>query len=666
MNAIVPVQRPIPPQRADRLQLHALRFRRAADALAKWSPTARRCVNYFEGRQWSSTDLAKLAAEKRPALTLNKIRPLVNLVLGYHINNRTDISYLPALDGLGLAEIAGVLTHVSKQISELNQLPFLDAEVFLDGIITGRGYWDCRLNFDRNALGTIRWRAQDNFATYPDPDCEQFDLNTGSFIQTSRWLSWEEVVHHYGRGVANMIGPFMQAGGVDSGMPMSQFGVEIEETPPRAFSQEEGDPTWDYYLSEFIDPSRKAVRLIEEQHYVLTNRWFFVDLETGDSRPVPDEWDRDKCAAVLGWARDEMRQPIVLQERPTRRLRVTHIIGDVIAYDAWSHYDSFTIVGFFPYFRRGFTQGMVEPLLDAQDEHNKRRSSRLNLIGRIANGGWMYEKGTLDPQGVANLERHGSTPGVIIAWDSKKGTLPPPAPIQPGVIPAQFQQLEKDAEEDMLKIAGINASAMGQVESAASSGRAIERRQRQAVIGQELFMLNFRRAKELCGRKQLELIQAHYTEERVIRATGQGRNMIQIAINRRTAAGVVNDVTLGSYAVAVDEINLSKTFLEAQFEELVELKGLGMPIPDDFIIDNSSITRKEELKAALLQARQQQALEAAQAAAAAPPPGEEGGGGPPAPEGQDAPGPGPGGSRVGRDGGSLPAGPEPGAPPPAA
>lgn len=660
MNAIAHGARPMPPQDQERLLLHASRFRRAADALELWAKTAKKCVDYYEGRQWSAADLKKLQDEKRPAPTLNKIRPLVNLVLGYHINNRTDIAYLPGFDGLGMAEIAGVLTHVSKQISEMNQLPYVDSEVFLDGLLTGRGYWDARLSFKHNLLGDVAWRADDNFATYPDPDADQYDLNSGAFVHSSRWVSWEEVEFHYGPQVANSVGPFMQAGGiggsrVSSGMPMAGMEATSETSPVRGFSLTEGEPFWRDYLYDWVDPSRKVVRMIESQHYVLTKRWFFVDLETGDSRPVPDDWDRMKCEKVLRWAKEVMGQPMVLQNRVTRRARMTHIIGDVIAYDEWSPYDTFTKIGFFPYFRRGFTQGMVEPLIDAQDDHNKRHAARLNLVGRTAAGGWIYEKGTLDAQQKANLERYGSTPGVQVEWDSKGGKLSEPKPIQPGTIPANFAALEKDAEDNLLKIAGINASAMGQIDNSASSGRAIERRQRQAVIGQEPFMLNYRRGKELCGRKQLELIQGHYTEERIIRATGPGRTMVQMAINQRSAAGIVNDVTLGRYAVAIDETPLSRSFLEAQFEELMELKGIGMPIPDDFIIDASSINRKEEMKLAVQQARMQQA--------AGVPPGE--GGGPPAPEGQGAPGPGPGGSRVGKDGGSLPAGPEPGAPPPA-
>jgi 4'-phosphopantetheinyl transferase EntD len=119
-------------------------------------------------------------------------------------------------------------------------------------------------------------------------------------------------------------------------------------------------------------------------------------------------------------------------------------------------------------------------------------------------------------------------------------------------------------------------------------------------------------------------------------------------------------VTLGSYAVAVDETPMSRSFMEAQFEELLALKQMGMPIPDDFLIDASSMNRKQELKASLAAAR---AAQAKMGHNGGPPmDGEDGEPGNPA--GQQ--GPGPGGSRVGLDGGSLPSGPEPGAPVPMA
>jgi hypothetical protein len=642
----------LPEQDPQKILLHAQRWVRAADAQRKWAETAKKCVDYLEGRQWAQDDLQKLAREKRPALTLNKIRPLVNLVLGYFLNQRTDIRYLPGLDGMGTAEIAGVLTHVEKQIAELNQMGFQDSEVFLDGLTTGRGYFHTKVCFERNTLGEILTRSRDNFATYLDPDAEEYDINSGTFINFSRWVSFDEIEFHYGEEAAMRLGPFLRHGGVMSGMPTGIVSAEEEASPARRFGMVEDGPNslsyYDYF-HDFIDGARKTIRLLDIEHYLRVKRWFFVDLETGSTRAVPDEWDQARIDRALAWAQ-ENGQPVVAQQRVTRRLRNTHMVGDVIVYDAWSPYDTMSVTPFFPYFRRGMTQGMVEPLLDAQDEHNKRRSARLNIIGRSSNGGWQYPRGSLDAQQKANLERFGSTPGFHLEYDTKGGTLPAPTQIQPATTPVAMTQLEQDSENDLKKISGINDASLGMVDQAVMSGAAIERRQRQTIIGLEHYVANFRRTKELLGRKHLALIQQYYTEERIIRATGSGRSQVQIAINQMTAAGIVNDVTLGTYAVAVDETPMSRSFLEAQFEELMNLKQMGMPIPDDFIIEASSTPRKEELKIAVAQARE---LEAA--AAAANPEAASG----------EAKGPGPGGSRTGPDGGSLPSGPEPGAPPPA-
>jgi hypothetical protein len=662
---IDPLSKRVPVQDWEMIIKHAERFRRAADALKIWSETAKECVDFFEGKQWRAEDVKKLEREGRPALNINKIRPLVNLVLGYHLNNQTDIGYLPGNDGTGTADMARVLSALSKQISEVNELPYIDSEVFLDGLLTARGYWDLRLDFDRNMKGEAVWTAVDPFTVYLDPDAQAYDLNTGTYVMTSRWISVEEVEYFYGQDAANLIRP------LTNGMTFNQFPSTMYEgadevTPFRRFGGDEDNPSsWRIYSDQFynwIDTYRKTIRMLDIQHYIRTKRWFFVDLETGDQRPVPDDWDQERTQRVMLYAK-QMNWPLVLTQKLTRRVRWTHMVGDVIVFDEWSPYDTFTVVPYFPYFRRGRTQGMVEHLLDPQREINVRRSARQNIIGRSSNGGWKYAKGSLDAQQKRNLEINGGRPGFQMEYDTKNGSLPPPEMIQPGQSPVSVEQLEKEAENDLKEIAGINDSALGQVDQATISGRAIQARQQQTVIGLEGFIDNYHRSKRLCGKKQLEVIQGHYTEPRVIRANGSGAQPLEALINQKSAEGILNDVTFGNYAADIQEMSLSDSFLQGQFNELMQLKQMGMPIPDDFIIDASSIGRKEELRIALKQARQAQAQQQA-AAGAAPgsaPPGA--GGGPQ--HGPPQQGPGPGGSKVGPDGGSLPSGPEPGAPLPA-
>lgn len=627
---------------------HAERFQAAADKQAQWAKVAKLCVDALEGRQWSAADLAKLEAEGRPALVINKILPLFRLVVGYFANNRTDIKYLPGNDGSGTADIARVLSHVSKHISERNHLAYSQAEVFIDGTLTGRGYWDMRLDFRSNLLGHAAWKPLDPFSVYPDPEADEYDLNSGNFVVTSRWASVDEIENAYGKAALEAALPVL-GGSSPPALPLAPHGVEDEISPRRGFGQEEDSAKgWGYFQNQWnnwFDPYRKSVRMLDIQHYVRTWAWHFVDLKTGDLKRIPDHFGQDKVQKMLA-SMQAMGQQVTVVNMRVRRLRWTQMVGHVMVADDWSPYDTFTIVPYFPYFRRGTTQGFVEPLLDPQREINVRRSARINIIGRSSNGGWKYAEGSLTPEQEQNLKRNGGKPGFALkykAFDAKGQPLPHPDQIQPAQAPVSIEQLEKEAEGDIKEIAGINDAALGLMDAGTASGRAIRARQQGAVIGLELSMLNWHRTMELAGKKQLEIIQGHYTEERVLAVMGKDNNPVKMAINQRSAAGIINDVTLGTYSVSIDETTANESFLAAQFAELMELRGMGLPIPDDHLIDASSIPRKEEVKVALAQAREQAAL------------GMQ-------PEGVSAPvagaGPGPGGSQVDASGGSLPGGGE--------
>lgn len=636
--------RPLPRQDMNLVLLVASRFLRSQSGMSDWAKIATQSVDFYEGRQWTAEDLRKLQDEKRPALTINKIRPLINLAMGYHLNNQTHDRFMPGHDGTGTAEIAAALSAVTQQIDEMNESQFIDAEVFLDGLLTGRGFYDIRLDFSKNALGNVAVTAQDPFATYLDPDGDKYDINSGNYASTSRWVSIDEIYHHYGQMAADWVRPLV--GGMSAmAMPGGIYNDGIEITPWRNFGGDQFDRgVWGVFtdqLYDWVDTYRKTVRLIDMQHWQQTNRWFFVDMDTGDQKAIPDSWDSARIERVMMWAQQE-RMPLVVQRKSVRRLRWTHLIGDIIVFDEWSPYDSMTLVPYFPYFRRGMTQGMVEPLIDSNREINVRRSARQNIVGRSSNSGWMVPEGGLTPEELENLEKNGGRPGFILKYKTlgpNGTTLSEPKQITPQQTPISIAELEKESASDLPEIAGINKASLGQVEQSNISGRAIKARQQQTVIGLEGFMANYRRSKRMMGSKKLELIQGYYTEQRIIRVTGKGRSPAQVVINQKTAAGIVNDVTLGQYSVKVDETSLSESFLEGQFNELMTMKAAGMPIPDEFVVEASSLGRKEELLA-MMQAQREAMAAAGIPAGDAP--------------GSKANGTGPGGSAVGPDGGSMP------------
>lgn len=592
------------------------RWMRALTPHNDWAKVAKRCVEFLEGEQWTPEEKAIMRQIRRTALTLNEIAPLYRLVMGYQSSNRLDVSFLPTSDSLASEDIAAVLNNVHKSETNRCDLRYIDSDVFADGLATGRGFWDIRLCFKENDLGEIKYACKDPFSIYVDPDANTYNLGeSAAYLQESVWTDVDSINERYGSDAALAVQNIM-APNYNSNI-LSFFG-DVEVSPKRFFGQMADDKDYgdwaDVYHTDFIDRQAKRIRLLDTQYKIESVVPCFVDLETGDKEPVPQEWleKPETIEKVLEYA-EKRGNPVRVVNRPVKRVRHTTTCGDILLYDKWSIYKDYTIVGYFPYFRRGKTRGMIEDLIDPQREKNKKRSVMTDILNRNANSGWMYEENTLDSEQEENLRQFGSTPGINIKYKRKEGAKEPQR-IEPGQYPQGLDRLEEKASNDLHQISGINQSALGQLDNV-QSGRAIEAKQRQAVISIQLYSDNFSRSKKQQGKQSLDIYQKYYTEHRIYRVLGEDSSMVTYEINKKQQLGQnsmtrMNDITIGKYSVTVDEVPISATFKQAQFEEtmlLIEKLGpIGMALAQTnpgLIIDQSSLPRKNDWKKALEEAQ---------------------------------------------------------------
>lgn len=632
---------PVPPNRlpqqdSSKVLMLAERWQRASWAHEKWATPAKEAVDFFEGRQYTDAQLAELKLQRRPALKFNIIAPIVRLVVGYHNANKTDITFSPAHDARSTDEVAQALTALEKAIVTDNLLEFVDPEVFLMGLISARGFFDTRLDWERNDLGEVKTVSLDPFTVKIDPDADTYDLNeSASFVMIDRMVSIDEIEGNLGKRVAELVRPFTM--GQTPLAPISSVVINDEIAPIRYFGQrEDGDRGfWDQFfmlMGDFVDTHRKTIRLIEAQHKVREPRNVMIDLETGDKKVLPVEWGVDKIEKALLYA-EMVGNPCVVERRMVERMQWTTQCGDLMLYDAPSYYDTYTMTGYFPYFRGGVTRGMVEDLIDPQREKNKSRSNRVEIESKTANGGWMHHESSLDPVQEQRLKKFGSTPGVTIKWKGEHR----PERIDASPPPASYERLEASSDADLRRISGINEAALGDADARATSGRAILARQQQAVVSVQMYMDNFRRSKHLLGRQHLSLIQNYYTEQRIYRVTGEDGKKEPVIINEMVvdpiskAKRIINDVTIGKYAAVIDDRKGSPTFAQAQWEQTMELleklgpaMGNMLPMFADLILGMSDMPRKQEWIErfqALVGAGQPQPPGAAPPGQAAPPPG---------------------------------------------
>ena len=152
---------------------------------------ADKCDKYFCGEQWLQSDLNALALQRRPAITINKIISTLGTLFGEQIYNRTEVLFRP--QNGSPSEVADALSKVWMQISQNNQLPWLRSDVFCDGIIRSRGFYDVRLDFTDSMLGEVRITSPNSKNVLIDPDGEQYDPDTWMDCFTTKWLSWQDV-----------------------------------------------------------------------------------------------------------------------------------------------------------------------------------------------------------------------------------------------------------------------------------------------------------------------------------------------------------------------------------------------------------------------------------------------------------------------------------------
>lgn len=615
--------RQMPQDNPELVRRLAIRWLRAADPHYKWAKVAKRCTEMLEGLQWTEEEKAILSEISRSALTINKIAPLYRLVMGYQSSNRTDLTFLPTSDSVSSEDVASVLTSLFKIEGDRDNLVYTDTDVFSDGIVTGRGFWGSYLNFDNNDLGEICWKAEDPFAVYVDPDCSTYDLddreNGAAYIQKSVWKDLDYIESNYGAQAADAVENVYNASYQSS---LMYLGGQDEISPRRSFGEYVDDKamnSWDdVFYTDFVDRQAKRVRILDSEYKITQIMPCFVDLETGQKKAIPEEWfqpeNQHRIQAALDYGMMK-NNPIRIVQRPVTRIRRTITCADIMLYDDWSIYDKFTTTGYFPYFRRGKTRGMIEDMIDPQRELNKKRSVLTDILNRSANSGWIWEDGTLDAEQEDNLRKYGSSPGIHVKYSQKGQNGQPPRRLEPGQYPQGLDRLEEKAAGDLHQISGINESALGQLDRV-QSGRAIEARQRQAVLSIQMYSDNFGRSKKLQGVKALDIFQRHYTEERVYREIGEDSSMSVYEINKKMQTGDnsimrLNDITIGDYSVKVDEVPISATFKQGQFEEtmmiLEKLGPIGMALAQsspDLIIDQTSLPRKNEWKQALMQASQ--------------------------------------------------------------
>ena len=528
-----------------------------------------------------------LEAVRRPVLTINKILSTISNVLGEQINNRAEISFRPR-SGAPSAT-AEVLTKVFKQISDVNQLDWKRSDMFTDGVIGSRGFLDVRLGLGAKAEGEVIISSLNRKNVLIDSDADDYDPDNWGEVLTTKWVTADDVAVLYNAADAEILR--------SRGTASFLYGHDSVQSYRDRFG---GAQATDQNITGYDQSNvMRSIRVCERQYRKLDRQQHFLAPQTGDMRPVPEEFDRNKIAYFVE------KYGFQVVPKLARRIRWVIAADNVVLHDDWSPYQHFTVVPYFPYLRYGNTIGLVENLLGPQELLNKVSSQELHIVNTTANSGYKVKAGALTNMTVEELETKGAQTGLVIELNEIDAL----EKITPNAVPSGLDRISYKAEESIKTISGVSDSAQG-MDRADVSAKAIQQKRQAGSTNLVKPLDNLVRTDFILARNILDLVQEFYTESRLMtithdEATGESETFGINQPNPQPETGeetaenpyqeILNDLTLGQYDVVVTSVPRRETLEDSQFEQAMSMREAGVSIPDSVLIDTSRLNNKKDI-----------------------------------------------------------------------
>lgn len=529
----------------------------AVDLTATARELSERDRDYYDGYQLTPEEVSALKKRKQPPIVINRIKRKVDAMVGIEQRGRSDPRALPRTPQDEAA--ADVATKALVFVDDQTRFDLKKSQAFENLLVEGYGGVEIVVEQKRGrfdvVINRLRWEE-----IFYDPYSREKDFSDAAYLGCMKWMALDKAIALYGEEHREIL---------EGTIANVQDGQTFEDRPYQSKSFRWGDP------------SQKRVR-VAQMYYLSGNVWHYA-IFTGSGliynqvSPYLDDDGQPVCAMALmaGYV-----------DRENRRY------------------------------------GVVRDMIDPQDEVNKRRSKALHLLNSRQT---MGIKGAVS---VTTLKAELAKPDghVEIDADAALGAREAGIPafqVLPTTDMAQGNLNMLAEAKNEIDMVGPNAALHGQLEGQ-QSGRAILAQQNAGLAELAPIYDSLRDWTLRVYRHMWMRIKQYWTDERYVRVTDEigaaqfiGVNVnAGYAMNPMTGAlvpQVENPVAQMDVDIIIDEAPDLVTLRQEEFQQLAEMRQGGVQIPDEMLIEASSVRNKQRL----LELLQQQRAQAMQAQAAA-------------------------------------------------
>jgi len=551
------------------------------------------------GDQWEPNIKRAMESLDRASLTINELGKNVDELLGYQIDQRTDLKYLP--QEKGDQRVADVLNVVSKHILDSCYYPREETKFFKDIVVAGFGSLNVYVDFSNDFRGEIKverfpWKE----VHYGEHEKE--DLSDCEFEVKSKMYSLAKLKQLFPDKADKIKESFRNyevLGKVDekflSGTNNDYRTAKSLDLPTAI----DGD-------TKLVDIAKKEFRLVQcwQKMYQPVS---VVVSETENFIHTAHDWssdDLDSVKTIPGFQ-------VITQLKP--RMRITKFVGNVILSDEnpadLPIQDFFTVVAY-AYRQDGEYWGKVEVAKDPQREINKRRSQAIDILNRMSAWVWFYDAETFaDDKQKNNFLQKSSQPGAM--FELTPGANPPRK--EEGIrFPTELVQMMQQDQEALSRLMNVTTPKGG----ANESGSLYQQRQKSTMMGNQFLFDNLSFAKQRLGKLLVHLIQRYYDADRIIRILDTKNSLQQTNLkldgqdysqfSKEELVQLLEESDLTAYDVIVSESQFSPSMRVAVATTISELIQSGAQVPPtlpfEFIDAPQEV--KETIKASVEQQAQ--------------------------------------------------------------
>jgi hypothetical protein len=409
--------------------------------------------NFYNGDQWESGTLQTRTDKKLPTFTFNIIKNTVEFLVGTQERNRKDISVVPVKNATN--SIASIQTKLVKDTIAKNNGEHLFSEWFRQGCVKGRAFVHLYVDYEKDPLtGDLFIENVDALDCIIDPLTKRYDLSDSKYLIIHKYMNRDEVLALYPERHNELINIAMTDNTLDKdgtpdlvGTSTGGKALTSEESRYVNITQYRYKVQWTYIKqyekrTHLINTDEMTDRIIN----VSNPREKMKDLLTQhpETYSVVDRVDSVLylVKSINGLIIERIKEPFKKDD------------GNDIHY--LNPMNMIPVSPFGAHFDNGRWEGIVDDLIDPQQEKNKLRSNIVQIMGATANGGYAVKVNSLSPDEENKLRISGGEPGQIIHYTDEA-----PTKFGANPVPLDILALSNQSDTDINAISGVNVSNLG-------------------------------------------------------------------------------------------------------------------------------------------------------------------------------------------------------------